>query len=148
MTQPTGPDSAAEVLLHLVRFAEDPEEVFTMSDDQVQGYLVQEDMDVAAKMREFGRRMDSLRGAQKLARAGVQRRQAQQKLQVPSTRISDDPERVRAEVIRRISLLGPDRAHAYFRKLETADPSDLERLLQDLELLETLGEHEPGEKRA
>ena len=56
------PQDAAEVLDHLIRFVEDPDEVAAMTTEQIREYLREEGVDVEAEGARLRARLKEIRG--------------------------------------------------------------------------------------
>lgn len=134
MSEQKPPKTAAEVLKHLVRFVESPEEVARMTPDEIRVALVDEGVDIALQARKLHQRLDNIRKQRRLQTAREERVRAEN--QSTDTSPLLPAHSLREEVIRRLGRLNFTQAQAYFRNMEESTESDLQEMLKDLERLE------------
>lgn len=122
-------------------FAEDPDDVQTMSIEEVRAYLADEGIDTRHAHRQLRERLAAIQGRRRLEEAKRKREafstELSNLLAIPREVVDD----VRSEIARRLESLNvsnPSLAQAYFRKFENASQGDLDSLLSDIQLLEDM----------
>ena len=136
------PKEASEILDALHAFSLDTEdEILAMLRDQVRVRLGEEGIDPDSGKSEMKRRIQKIKGQQRLAAARQQRQAHEVTLVQRITNSSLSFDQMRTEVSLRLSQLSPSgsaQVRAYFNRFQNASDDDLSGLLDDLRLLEEM----------
>lgn len=144
----TTPKTASDILKSLNSFLLGPEEDVTLLPaEQVQGYLKSEGIDSAPLVTQVRQRIAKLKAEQELADAREKRLRFASDIN-PTTNADFSPslrDRIRG-MIEMLTPENPELAAVYFRKFEESAEEDLESLLEDLTLLEKMGDEDAAKR--
>jgi hypothetical protein len=150
MAEGKTPKNASELLKALHEFVLGPEEaeVTALPPEEVQAALRVEGMDTTPLVRHVRERLSKIRAQDELSRARIERDQLLQHLQSYRDQLTSAHSRVKEQILERLNhlLVGrPSEAQAYFRKFEETSEADMHSLLQDLKILDEMGnDHADG----
>jgi len=135
--------TSSEILDALYDFAEgSPEEVDTMSQEEIRNYLAEIGGDpdsLAFRMRE---RIRKRIGQRQLQQAREKHEYWVQRINALKAKAAGSPAQARQEILQLISRLiqtSPQPASVMYRKFEQAPDEDLQSLLLDFDLIDLLG---------
>jgi len=137
------PQNATDILKLLHEFLSGSEEDVTKTPlEKLVSDLKAEGIDTTSLVKMVKERLAKAKAKEELARACEKRQQllskfSQKLQQVPSLAKEQVLERVR-----NLMLTQPEKASAYFRKFDEANESDLQSLINDLSLLNEMGNND------
>jgi hypothetical protein len=144
MAEGKSPKNAAELLKALHEFVLEPEaeDVTAMSAEEVQTALKAEGMDPIPLVRHVRERLAKIKAQEELSRAYAERHQLLRRLQWYREQLVRTPSRVKEQILERLNHVltsQPSVAQAYFRKFEETNEADMSSLLEDLMMLDEMG---------
>lgn len=140
--------NASDILKSLHGFIAGPDEdVTNLPADQIQSYLKSEGIDTTHLVHNVRQRIAKLKAERELADAREKRKSFISELHatVGSMYQPSLKDKIR-EMIERLTQGSPDLAAVYFRKFEETNESDLESLLEDLNILEKMGDKDVAQQ--
>jgi hypothetical protein len=144
MAERNTPKNAAELLKALHEFVLEPEEedITSLPPEKVQPALKAEGIDPTPLVCHVRERLSKMRAQDELSRARTERHQLLDRLQSYREQLVSTPSRVKEQILERLNHLlttQPSVAQAYFRRFEETSEADMNSLLQDLKMLDEMG---------
>jgi|GEM_PF-4414074 len=144
MSRDQSPQNASEILKDLNIFVqEDEQEIQSMPLHEIVAELKEEGIDTEKLIKEVPNLFKKIKAGEELARASEKRKELLAHLKSKISDLAKEAALTREELIAKIqgifNLTG-EQASAYCRKFEEASDADLESLLEDFMLLDSINE--------